>query len=63
MRLTDVFMLIGFALGGEAAKEDTENAQLHEQRAVALAEEMGNVELVASVPSMRERMEARQEGA
>jgi tetratricopeptide (TPR) repeat protein len=34
------------------AQEDTVNAQLHEQRASAIAEEMGLPELVSSVPSM-----------
>jgi tetratricopeptide (TPR) repeat protein len=45
------------------AKGDTENAQFHEQRAVALAEEMGNVELVSSMRGISERLAARQEEA
>ena len=35
------------------ARGDTANAQLHEQRASAIAEEMGMPNLVSSVPSIK----------
>jgi tetratricopeptide (TPR) repeat protein len=45
------------------AKQDTVNAQIHLQKASALAEEMGLETLVSSVPNMRDRLAAQQEGA
>src|SRR6266849_2126753 len=44
-------------------KGDTTNAQLHEQKASALAEEMGYPMLVSSMPNIRERLAAQQEEA
>ncbi len=44
-------------------KGDTTNAQLHEQKASALAEEMGYPMLVSSIPNIRERLAAQQEEA
>ena len=44
-------------------KGDTANAQLHEQKASALAEEMGYPMLVSSMPNIRERLAAQQEEA
>lgn len=44
-------------------KGDTANAQLHEQKASALAEEMGYPMLVSSIPNIRERLAAQQEEA
>jgi tetratricopeptide (TPR) repeat protein len=40
---------------------DTANAQLHEQKASALAEEMGYPMLVSSMPNIRERLAAKPE--
>jgi len=45
------------------AKGDTANAQLHEQKASAIASEMGYSMLVSSMPNIRERLAARQEEA
>lgn len=45
------------------AKGDTEHAQFHKQRAIALAEEMGTADLVSTMLSVNERMEARRGGA
>jgi tetratricopeptide (TPR) repeat protein len=44
-------------------KGDTANAQLHEQKASTLAEEMGYPMLVSSIPNIRERLAAQQEEA
>jgi tetratricopeptide (TPR) repeat protein len=44
-------------------KGDTANAQLHEQKAAALAEEMGYPMLVSSMPNIRQRLAAQQEEA
>ena len=44
-------------------KGDTANAQLHEQKASVLAEEMGYPMLVASMPNIRERLAVQQEEA
>jgi tetratricopeptide (TPR) repeat protein len=45
------------------AKGDSANAQLHEQKAFALAEEMGYPMLVSSVPNLREILGAKPEEA
>ena len=45
------------------AKGDTANAQLHEQKASAIAKAMGYPMLVSSMPNIRERLAARQEEA
>jgi len=44
-------------------KGDAANAQLHEQKASALAQEMGYPMLVSSMPNIRERLAAQQEEA